>query len=239
MKKFFISALLIFGILTSYNGFAQINYGITLGVNSNNVAFDLKKDVADVEINPAIGFHAGGILSFGITPFLGLNTELYFAGKRFEETIIYEDVDGRTADYSEYVNKHWYNYLKLPVNVVFRKRDFRLFMGPYVSAGIFGVVSWDEMHIYYGTDEYNYDGKDFSSPVFGEYDKSELEDYERIFNGIDYGFTGGVGYRYGPFLINAKYSHGLGNIDPEKISYTDDLADIYNRIISISLSYFM
>jgi len=131
-----------------------------------------------------------------------------------------------------------FNWLELPVNVVYTLHDFQVFAGPYVALGVggrergtlrqaspaarFGPYEFDRKN-HYGSDTYN--------------------------RRLDAGINLGVGYRRGPLQVQLGYGIGLRNLhqqpvfdgsvfgDPQRgHEFNNDRA--HNRVAQLTAAYF-
>ena len=131
-----------------------------------------------------------------------------------------------------------YNWLELPMNVVYTVHGVQLFAGPYVALGLGGrqhsAVKLSSFPPIIGPDEYEFDRKN----NYGS------DTYNRR---LDAGVNFGLGYRKGP--LQAQFSYGLGlrnlhqepNIyiigeNPNYHNFNADAA--YNRVVQLTGTYF-
>lgn len=262
MKLFYRSILLMGLALIAFNANAQFKIGIKAGGNVCNMKFDVDRDYGDdPETKAKMGFHIGIITDITlIDETLSLQPALLFSNKGYSldmEKMLDDEADDYgydMDDYEGYVRLH-YNYIEIPVNVVYKNSGFQASAGPYIAIGIGGSLRHDF--------SFEIDGEDFDSddifdedsyklkPVFGKVDDDMFEDYLDdddewdLYRAIDVGINFGIGYQVNKVLFNVGYSFGLSNLTPMYDADDYDLDEDYtegyiqkNRVLTFSVSYF-
>ena len=131
-----------------------------------------------------------------------------------------------------------YNWLELPVNVIYTRHGFQIFAGPYVALGVGGRQHGTGKNTYpvgiLGFQEYDFDGK----IRYG----SDTENRR-----LDAGINFGLGYRKGPLQVQLGYGLGLRNLHQNPVegiiseipyfhNFNTDRA--YNRVAQLTGTYF-
>ena len=207
--------------------FSQVNFGVKTALNLNNLNITGTSDLTYTQIN--IGYVFGGVMEYQVTDFLKIRPEINFTSKGCNY-----DIEKMWGEGAKGYNKTVLSYIEVPLNVVLNFHGFELNAGGYVAFGI----SCKDKH------DVDYNGKNYKEeiklkPVFGEID--ETYDSEKTpFNALDYGLNAGIGYSFGPMVVNATYLYGLGNVMPKYNveGFDSEGVNIYNRAISISVIYF-
>ena len=236
MRKILTISAVAIATLFSSQAFSQLKVGGKAGLNLANQSFNFD----DSDIEPAskmkFGFHVGAAVEYGLTDDLAIQSGLLFTQKGFSYDLEDDLPDGTSVDGYDRVNL---SYLEIPISVAYKINDFQVYAGPYVAFGIAGKNKWDyTLETAAGSEDFS-DETSFK-PVFGEVSDGDLADDEQAFAAFDFGLNAGVGYQFGPMLVNAGYSLGLGNIAPAYDSDDYDRADFKqnNRVITVSLTYF-
>ncbi|MBF9236725.1 PorT family protein [Hymenobacter sp. BT683] len=177
-------------------------------------------------------WQAGAVLEIAFDRF-ALQPTLLFSqkGEQFDAATSMSGVAGVSGSNTHSTNR--YNWLELPVNVVYSISNFQLFGGPYAALGIGGrrrgttlnyspFVKFAPLHfnekIRYGSDTDN--------------------------SRVDAGVNVGIGYRRGPAQLQVAYQLGLVNLHSSEPSllydYGHDFARdaAYNRGIQLTGTYF-
>lgn len=148
---------------------------------------------------------------------------------------------GYYYDHAEQTSTNRYNWLELPLNVVYTAHGdhgWQLFAGPYVAFAVGGHQK--------GT------GNSTSSGVAGPY-SYPIDQRIRYGDGtaaqrLDAGVNFGIGYRQGPVQVQVGYGLGLRNLyqasqplidpysSPAYHNSSDDTA--YNRVAQLTGTYF-
>lgn len=179
-------------------------------------------------------WQAGAVLEIAFGKF-ALQPALVFSqkGEEFNTAELFSYGNGNSGSNTYSTNR--YNFLELPVNLVYAVRGFQLFAGPYVALGLGGrrqgtsyrfnpVAKFAPYHynekVRYGSDTYN----------------------PRLDAGVNFG----VGYRQGPVQVQLGYALGLRNLHRTpydgliaEFPYHDFDADAaYNRGVQLAGTYF-
>jgi len=229
--KSIIRTLVIIGLIAfSLQTHAQVKFGIKAGLNANNINQNFKESDWEEKTNMRFGYHIGAAVDLGLSEVISLQSGLLFSSKGFSW-----DVKEEWGDDTKGYDRAIFNYVEIPVNIVYKINDFQIFAGPYVALGIGGKNKWD-VKWDGGSDADYYKFK----PVFGEAKEGDIGDEEEPYNALDAGFNLGVGYQVGPVLLNLGYSLGLVNmtVDYEGGSSDRDDFKVTNRVITLSASYF-
>lgn len=162
---------------------------------------------------------------------LALQPALVFSqkGEQFKTVTI---LDGAVRTIDERTSNNRYNWLELPLNVVYTSHGdhgLQVFGGPYVALAVGGRQV--------GTLTTNSQNpRDFDDKItYGP-----TADNRRL----DFGFNAGVGYRQGPVQIQLGYGLGLRNLhNPDSSLYYDyghnfNADAAYNRVAQLTGTYF-
>jgi len=254
--------LIVVGLIFSVQTFAQVQIGIKAGGNLNHMKFDIDKDYGDEpETKTKMGFHIGLITDIPLLESaLSLQPALLYSNRGysvdFEKMLDdqFDDIDVDMDDYEGHVRLN-YNYIELPINLVYKNSGFQISAGPYFAVGIDGGFKHD---FSFEADGEDFDSDDFFDedsyklkPVFGEVDDDMYEDYlddeniTGLYRAFDFGLNIGVGYQVKSVLFNAGYSFGLTNLTPKYDADDYDMDEDYtenaiqkNRVFTFSVSYF-
>ena len=157
-------------------------------------------------------------------------------GEQFETATFISGFRGVSSTETSGVNR--YNWVELPVNVVYTLHGFQVFAGPYVALGVGG---WQR-------------GTSWSASPYARYRPYDFD--EKIRYGadtenrrLDVGVNVGLGYRKGPLQVQMGYGLGLRNLhQPTKSNYLlydygqpkhNFNADrAYNRVAQFTATYF-
>ena len=179
-------------------------------------------------------WQAGAVLEVARGKF-ALQPALLFSqkGEQFNTAESFGSIAGNSGSDTRSTNR--YNWLELPVNLVYTVRSIQLFAGPYAALGIggrrrsttlnyspfakFAPYTFDEK-IRYGADTYNVR--------------------------LDAGANFGIGYRQGPMQVQLGYQLGLRALHREYIDYiiaefpdhNFDADAAYNRVVQLTGTYF-
>lgn len=183
-------------------------------------------------------WQAGAVLEVAFRRF-ALQPALIFSqkGEQFDAATTIIGFAGVNSTETSTVNR--YNWLELPVNVVYTLHNFQLFAGPYVALGVGGRQHGTLLSASSVTPGNTYGPYDFAAKVrYG----SDTENRR-----LDAGVNFGVGYRQGPLQLQLGYGLGLRNLhqDPfeglisEQPYYHNFNADrAYNRVAQLTATYF-
>lgn len=179
-------------------------------------------------------WQAGAVLEIGFGKF-ALQPALLFSqkGEQFNTATSFGGVTGSSGSNTRSTNR--YNWLELPVNVVYTMHGFQLFAGPYAALGVGGRQQGTTLNHspfakfapYYFNDKIHY-GSDAYQPR------------------LDAGVNFGIGYRRGPAQVQLGYQLGLRALHREYIDYI--VAEFpyhnfgadpaYNRVVQLTGTYF-
>lgn len=211
---------------------AQVTVGPRIGLNLADISFKLDDtDDDDLKTKLLAAPQAGLTLNAAFGN-LALQPSLLFSQKGAKVT-----VDESSPGFSNVTTTTArLNYLELPVNLVYTTggtEGFQVFAGPYVGVGFGGKIKQKYTVSQAGvtvSDSETYKAK------FASKEKDESDTY--YFNQPDLGVNGGVGYKAGPFQVQAGYSLGLNNMAPKYSDGGKPKDKSHNRVIQFSLSYF-
>ncbi|HEX8328547.1 MAG TPA: porin family protein [Hymenobacter sp.] len=126
-----------------------------------------------------------------------------------------------------------FNWLELPVNVVYGLHNFQVFAGPYVALGVGGRERGTQRQ---ASPTAKYARIEFTKKVqYG----SNTENRR-----LDAGVNFGLGYRKGPWQVQLGYGVGLLNLHQVDPDYTVDSVHnfgedaAYNRVAQLTGTYF-
>jgi len=203
--------------------------GLKVGLNLNNIAQDFSDPAGELSTKLKVSYHFGAIVDFELSDKFGIQPGLILSSKGFS----YDDLSGDDYDRTRL------NYLEIPLNARLNfSTDFHALFGPYLAFGLGGVNKYR----YEANNDESKDGVDFGP---AEVPITALDNDEFPLRALDYGLNIGLGYTSGPIAINLGYGLGLNNIIP---NFTDSSGDVVinaddtkisNRVISISLTYFL
>lgn len=216
MRNLIKLLFMLFAIALATESFAQ-KIGIMAGLNLSNMLMEDDEGTYSDDFKMLPGFHAGIIAEFG-SKALVFQPGLLISTKGFK-------VSG-TEEGFEYEGKMNLLYLDIPLaaKAYYDLGSAKLFVlfGPYIGVGlsgktkyestIMGLTVTDEEDVNFGSDEEN-------------------DDFKRL----DFGITGGAGVEISSFQLSINYAMGLANIS----AYTDGGATTKNRVVGISLAYFI
>jgi hypothetical protein len=261
MKSFnllFIAVGLIFSVQT----FAQVKFGIKAGGNVCNMKFDIESEYGDEpETKGNMGFHIGLITDISLSEnTVSLQPALLYSNKGYSvdyEKMLDDAFDDQGLDMDDYEGyaRMNYNYIELPINIVYKNSGFQLSAGPYVAMGLGGNFKHD---FTFKVDEVRFHSDDFFEkdtyklePVSGKVDDDRYEEYIddedvfELYRAFDFGLNFGIGYQVKSVLFNAGYSFGLVNLTPKYDADDYDMDEDYtegviqkNRVFTFSVSYF-
>ncbi|MBS3805953.1 MAG: PorT family protein [Bacteroidales bacterium] len=226
-------ALVLMVPMTSFGQQISINGGLSLA----SLSIDLEDESNAPDTKMKAGFHVGAKIAFPIAEKISLQTGLSFTQKGYASDL---DEWGNGFEVDGY-ERHTFAYLELPVQMVYLIQNFRFFGGPYLGIGIAGRNNWNYTITYQGNKETE-SGEMKIKPFIGTVEEGDLGDDESAYNGLDIGGLLGVGYKLGPVLLGASYSHGFSNIIARWEYENDDNNDyrknnkLRNSVIQIFLS---
>lgn len=241
MPRFFL--LLLLPLLSAATAAAQPTYrlGLRGGLNRATTTLDAASTGTgffgfnySADKSAIYAWQAGAVLevargSFALQPALLFSQK----GEQFNTAESFGGVAGNSGSDTRSINR--YNWLELPVNLVYTARKVQLFAGPYAALGLggrrrsttlnyspfarFAPYAFDEK-IRYGADTYN--------------------------ARLDVGVNFGIGYRQGPVQVQLGYQLGLRTLHREYIDYiiaefpyhNFDADAAYNRVVQFTGTYF-
>jgi len=252
--------LIVVGLIFTVQTFAQIKFGINAGGNLCNMKFDIDNDFGDEpETKSKLGFHLGVFADVPILKeSLSLQPALLYSNKGFSydfKQMLEDEYENQydVDDYEGYIRLN-YNYIELPINLVYKKNDFQVLAGPYFAFGIGGKFKHDFSFELDGENVRSDDIFDEDSyelqPVFGKIDDDMYEDFlddediMELYRAFDFGLNLGVGYQLNNIIFNVGYSFGLNNLTPKYDADDYDMDEDYtenviqkNRVLTFSISY--
>ena len=177
-------------------------------------------------------WQAGAVLEVVFHRF-ALQPALIFSqkGEQFEATTFISGVTGMSGTVISTANR--YNWLELPVNVVYTLHGFQVFAGPYVALGVggrqHGTTSGFSPYARFAPQ--NFDEKAAYGP-----DTNNCR--------LDAGVNVGIGYQQGPLQVQLGYGLGLRNLHQGSSyqlydyghNFNQDAA--YNRVAQLTGTYF-
>ena len=233
MKSSLLKGLLASTLLAAAAGTAQaqVTIGPRVGLNLANVQADFDGG-EDVDTKMKIGAQVGLTLNaqFGNVAF---QPSLLFSQKGFK---IEETQSGTYAGITYTSTSKLdaaLNYLDIPLNFVYTTggdNGFQIFAGPYIGIGLSGKVKSETSG--------SIDGESFSEKETAtvKFANEQGNDDKAYFRTLNAGLNGGLGYKAGPFQVQAGYSLGLTNMFPDN-DYNDD-SSLKDRTAQFSLTYF-
>ena len=240
MPRFFL-LLLLLPLLSAATAAAQPTYRLGLRGGLNRAS----STVEPASTSPSSAYYysasksaiyawqAGAVLEVAFRRF-AVQPALVFSqkGEQFEADEAISGFAGVSGSETSTVSR--YNWVELPMNVVYTLHSFQVFAGPYVALGLGGRQR--------GTASTYSNG--FAG--FQRYDFDERIHYGASTTNrrLDAGVNFGVGYRRGPLQLQLGYGLGLRNlhqgIQRQFYDYghyfNDDRA--YNRVAQLTATYF-
>ena len=177
-------------------------------------------------------WQAGAVLEVGFHRF-ALQPALVFSqkGEQFDAATSISGVAGVSGTAMSTVNR--YNWLELPVNVVYTLHGFQVFAGPYVALGVGGrqrgTISGFSPFARFAPQSTN------EKVAYGPDSNNRR---------LDAGVNFGIGYRQCPVQMQLGYGLGLRNLhqsNPYQLydyghDFNQDAA--YNRVLQLTGTYF-
>ena len=208
MKKYTTHILLLAAFLMiSSSAFSQYSrFGVKAGLNMSNLTVDGNNDNT-----MKFGLNAGFLGKFYITDMFALQPELLYSSKGFENVFNNELITDGEVNYN-------FNYIDVPIKLVFYlAEDFNFQLGPYIGYLVNANVDVDNAAI---LDD------------FFQVDSQEELDRD-MFNALDFGLTGGLGYELDPLVIGFNYNLGLTQVAKENEPTELMLGDAKNTVIQV------
>ena len=177
-------------------------------------------------------WQAGAVLEVAFRRF-ALQPALVFSqkGEQFSAVTSVSGVAGMSGTAMSTVNR--YNWLELPVNVVYTLHGFQVFVGPYVALGVGGRQR----------------GTISGFSPFARFAPQSVD--EKVTYGpdsnnrrLDAGVNFGIGYRRGPVQVQLGYGLGLRNLHQGSADQAYDYGHnfnqdaAYNRVVQLTGTYF-
>ena len=177
-------------------------------------------------------WQAGAVLEVAFRRF-ALQPALVFSqkGEQFDAVTSISGVAGMSGTAMSTVNR--YNWLELPVNVVYTLHGFQVFAGPYVALGVGGRQR----------------GTISGFSPFARFAPQSIDEkaaYGPDSNNrrLDAGVNFGIGYRRGPVQVQLGYGLGLRNLHQGSADQAYDYGHnfnqdaAYNRVVQLTGTYF-
>ncbi len=182
-------------------------------------------------------WQAGAVLEMAFRQF-ALQPTLVFSqkGEQFDGATFISGFAGVSSTEISTVNR--YNWLELPVNVVYTLHRFQVFAGPYVALGVGG-----RQH-----------GTSWAASPYGRYGPYNFDEKIRYGSDtenrrLDAGVNFGLGYRKGPLQVQLGYGLGLRNLhqhpetnyvlyDYGQLNHNFNADRAYNRVAQLTGTYF-
>lgn len=268
MKKLTVVAVLTIAMMVmSSQAFSQyrrgsgIKFGITGGMNLNNIAQDYDYDKQDNRVpNQArLGLRVGPTMEFKFNQNFSLQTGIHLVTKGYGmdfltvfkennplDTLpgnIGEDIEYSVDEGKAYTNLY---YMEIPIKFAYRSENLQVFAGPYMGFNLGGKRVKNGTINYSGeingqsfSDDLDIDEETTIIPTYGELDPQDMSEGERYMAGFDFGINFGAGLRVENFMVNAGYSLGLANLNPKVDfdGYDRSSAKRKNRVAYLSVSY--
>jgi len=246
MKK---HAVILIALMWGWMLNAQVNIGIKLGIAATGVNVNATTNLDELDMPTArkLNYNVGLVGEFSLMKdMLALRTSLEYARKGYQIDLNkikeqYQDIKSISGDF-------WnvYNYLQLPVQLVYSFNQFSVNAGPYLAYGLSGM-EYADLHVEMN-DGTSQDFKESTSltPVMGTLDENLADittdlNVLKYFNGLDYGLSFGFGFTYRDFLVNVQYQQGLANLTPDfkDPQFNPDDFKMRNNSINLEITYFL
>jgi len=248
MKKVLFGTFLFFVMMNF--AYAQLKLGVKLGATATNVNFNATTELNDFEFPTAhrMNFTGGVVAEFDLMEdLLGLRTSIEYARKgynidldKFREK--FNDIKKLSGDWYSL-----YDYLQLPVNLVYKLDNFSINAGPYLAYGLGGTEMADLKGELNDGTEIDFSETNALTPVFNGIPENTTDIITetgvlKYYNGLDLGINIGFGFTLKDVLINVQYQQGLTNLTPEIKDDPDfNPSDLIakNNVLSLELTYFI
>jgi len=222
MKKTIFSILFL--LVSFISTHAQYRYGIEAGGNLNYTAVNSTQG-AQPTTSLYIGYKAGALLDLDITENVGVQLGLYYTVLGYKYKYSESSDDGGTTINESINSTTQENFLRLPINVVFRKPlgggTFFIAVGPFLGYGLNGKVSGT----YHADITKNGATTTVDTPYGGGVSFSS--------KALDYGICASIGYQLPAGLfIRAGYDLSLAGLQP-----VEGFGTQTNSCLSISLGF--
>ena len=224
MKKIFLLIAVVLGfVATKVNAQQQnpVRFGVKAGVNLaewqgetvNSVQDLIEMTDGSVSRKMREGFHVGGYVSIPVAPGFEIEPGLQYSqkGTRLIGKIPMEEVEFLNANLT-LTNKA--EYLDMPILAkVYIGEGFHIYGGPQVSYLLSNKIQAEAGALGFKALNREWDMKDG-------------------FREVDFGVTGGLGYRFASGInLSAGYDYGLNTID------SNGSFETYNRVIKASVGF--
>ena len=207
--KSITTTMVLMILLTTFSLSAQTTVGINAGVSFANVVIKTQGVSASPKLKPGI---TGGLFAdFQLVSNFGFQPALNFVQKGY---LVKDETGKETVTL---------NYLEIPVNFVYNKKQFYAGAGPSFAYGISGN---DKVH-YSGMPEDN------QKVHFGTSENDDLKPFDMGINFL-------LGYKFKEGLtISANYTLGLNRINNSNDDplYPDENFKIKNRYFAVKIGY--
>lgn len=226
------------GAATTAQAQTSFSIGPRIGGNLSNVSFT-SDTPTDVKPQQIFGVQVGATAEFRFGTNLAFQPSLIYTQKGFktESTDSFTSSGGTSTSTSKQTLK--VGYLEVPLNFVYTTggdHGFQLFAGPYLALGVGGKATYESSYTIPGGITHQDSGT--SAVKFANQEPSNSNNDDAYLRPLDAGFNGGLGYRQGPFQVQASYGLGLGNLVPTDSNGKDQGVKVRNRVIQLSANYF-
>lgn len=248
-KCWFLVCLSLLCLGFPVKSMAQLRLGPKAGVQLGRTVYDGEdyRQAYSSAFKP--GMQIGAVLNYKVNHLYSLHTELFFSqkGKRSKS---------KTNEVEYTFHKALYNYLDLPLLLRLSKHksmgqyklEFYLNVGPSINywLGGGGTIENSEYIALTGSSRNRY-AVVFEEPAKGDFQKTYIEDANRMQMSLDFG--GGVIFDLGggkAIMVDLRNSFGLGKTYMGKegsgnygiYSYTDNFESV-NHVFGLSVTYLM
>ncbi|EOR93023.1 hypothetical protein ADIARSV_3823 [Arcticibacter svalbardensis MN12-7] len=189
--------LLIPLLFFSFYGYSQdstkVTYGLKFGVNSNSTSLSSSLDgSSSTKMKSFLAYNFSLVLDVPLSKVLSIQPAVSYIQKGQKK-----DLSGVTND-----NRTKVNYLEMPINLVYRYRNFFVGAGPYASLAMKGTIKSDSQE-----DDISFGNRYVSGG------SSKNDDWKKY----DFGASMLLGYKWKIFTFNVNYDLGLYDIDPSPV----------------------
>lgn len=254
MKTKKILLVLMLAMFVSQSNAQNVKLAVQAGANFTSMSKKVSSEIEEelfTYYNYRTGLRIGMLAEYELKNGLALQSGLFYTQKGFNKDLKkLEDMANEDSSEKIEVTGDWsnrYNYLELPIHLVYNIKDFNVYVGPYLAYGLGGKAKLDltftdesgDKETYKGEADINAVGGDVLQNDFFNEDVFEVVVYKKFDAGVDLG----VGYKYDKFLFQAQYSMGFINIIPQISDSTNEFDvdkdyNLKNKGFSLSLSYF-
>jgi hypothetical protein len=185
------------------------------------------------------GFEAGVVASLGFGHFQ-LQPAVLYSQKGFHVQGTQSNVIGTDGTQpAPYQQANRMSYLAVPLNVAYARhkngQGFQVFAGPYLGILVGGNYRFTRPSTA-AVVEVAGAIKGGKRPT----DYNGFTDRTLYSQRVDAGMQAGIGYQWGPALLQATYSAGLRNLAPDDFAtyaFLGNGPDYRNRVVHVSLAY--